>query len=114
MHSALDHHASQRMTSNDDVFRTTMLPPVASTGIPHDLAEMFPTPPSQEPLVHATSPVMSLHGDYMNPASVTMCHAAMSPEKHVIVFEKRYEEAIKLEIKKEVKNNTSFKRLCSF
>ena len=89
--SSLDHHLNPRASINDEVFRTTTLPPT-STGLPHDLAEMFPTPPSQEPQIHATSPATSLTSDYANPASVTTCHAVMSPEKHVAAFDKRFEE----------------------
>ena len=85
-----DGHYNQRATSNDDVFRTILAP--APTGLPHDLAKMFPTPPSQEPQLQATSPATSVPGDYGNPASLTHCHAVMSPEKHVVTFDKRYEE----------------------
>ncbi len=75
-----------------------MPPPVTSTALPHDLAQMFPTPPSQEPQIHAASPATSTAGDYINPASAAMCHAVMSPEKQVAVCEKKHEEDVKKEI----------------
>ena len=78
------------MFTNDEVFRTKLPPP--PTNLAHDLAEMFPTPPSQEPPLQATSPATSVSGDYGNPASLTHCHAVMSPEKHVVAFDKRCEE----------------------
>ena len=85
-----DTHYNHRMMANDDVFRTKLPPP--PTSLPHDLAEMFPTPPSQEPPLQATSPATSVSGDYGNPASLTHCHAVMSPEKHFVNFDKKYEE----------------------
>eukprot|EP00794_Sanderia_malayensis_P013792 gene13792-15235_t len=88
-----------RMQNSDDVFRTMMQPPVTSNGLPHDLAEMFPTPPSQETQIHPSSPALSTHGEYTNPSSITMCHAVMSPEKHPSVLKKKFDE---FEIKSEI------------
>lgn len=90
VNSVGDNANSQRVATNDDVFRT-VLPPPAPT-LPHDLTEMFPTPPSQEPQLQATSPATSVQGDYGNPASITHCYTMMSPEKHVVTFDKRFEE----------------------
>ena len=90
MNAVGDGHYSQHMITNDDVFRTKLPPP--QTGLPHDLSEMYPTPPSQEPQLQATSPATSVSGDYANPANMPHCHAVMSPEKHIVTLDRRYEE----------------------
>eukprot|EP00795_Rhopilema_esculentum_P015506 gene15506-6767_t len=93
INTAIDAHPNHRPPAHDDVFRSTSLPP-PTTSLPHDLSEMFPTPPSQEAQPPAASPATSLPGDYGMPSSYTHCHVVMSPEKHVLPYDKRFEENV--------------------
>ena len=87
-------------SSSDDITKL-MHPQSVTSGLPHDLAQMFPTPPSQEPPTHATSPATSVQGEYLNPSITSMHLNVLSPEKHPVIFQEKESK----DIKKEVEEN---------
>ena len=56
----------------------------AASLTPQDLAQMFPTPPSQEPSLTAMSPTSASHNDIQitGNAPVIACMSFLSPEMH--------------------------------